>query len=49
MERVVWPSENTAQRICGHGQVCVSLEAGTVESWETDAVGSAEWKASWGA
>ena len=43
----MWPSENTAQCICGHGQVCVSLEAGTVESWETEAVGSAGWKGGW--
>ena len=45
----MWHSENTAQRICGPGRVCVSLEAGTVESWETDAVGSARWKEGWGA
>ena len=49
LERGVWCSGNTAQCICDHGQVCVSLEAGTVESWETDAVGSARWKEGWGA
>ena len=44
----MWGSENTAQRICGHGQVCVSLEAGTDESWETHAVDCAGREAGWG-
>lgn len=44
----MWCSENTAQRICGRGQVCVSLEAGTEESWETHAVEYAGREAGWG-